>query len=367
MIRAKVIHTWQKLSQHQRKELRRLANRARDAGLRCRCKVILALVRGTTPTMIAQGGLCAKSQVYRVAERFLTGGLAGLADRREDNGQPKITPAYQAELLRLVEESPQGFGYRRPTWTQELLVLVLAERVEISVSVSAMSRLLGRLGIGLKRPKPIVKCPWKEARRRRRLREIERLVRHLPGDEVVVYVDEVDIHLNPKVGPDWTRRGRQKEVLTPGCNKKRYLAGAWNPKTRRLIYVEGERKNSLLFLELLHKLAHEDVPQRQTRSCHPRQLRYPRQPASAAGVEDGHGREAEAPLPAAVLPGPQSDRADLEGSARQRHAQPSMRCRWRISWPKCGATWPPETVAGDTGMPKRNRPESARPQSRKAI
>ena len=260
MIRAKVIHTWQKLSERQRKELRRLADRARDAGLRCRCKVILALVRGSTPTRIAQGGLCAKSQVYRVAGRFLAGGLAGLADRREDNGQPKITPAYKAELFRLVEESPQEFGYRRPTWTQELLILVLAERVEIAVSAATLSRLLGRLGIGLKQPKPIVQCPWKKARRRRRLKELQRLVMHLPGDEVVVYLDEVDIHLNPKIGPDWTRRGRQKKVLTPGCNEKRYLAGAWNPKTRRLIYVEGERKNSLLFLKLLHKLVTKTYP-----------------------------------------------------------------------------------------------------------
>src|SRR3954470_24473113 len=156
---------WQKTTPRQRKELRRLASRAKDAGMRCRCKIILALVQGRTPTMIARGGLGAKSQVYRVAGRFLAGGLAGLADRREDNGQPKITPAYQAELLRLVEGSPQGFGYRRPTWTQELLVLVLAERVEVAVSAAAMSRLLGRLGIGLRRPKPVVQCPWKEARR----------------------------------------------------------------------------------------------------------------------------------------------------------------------------------------------------------
>ena len=49
-------------------------------------------------------------------------------------------------------------------------------------------------------------------------------------------------------------------MLTPGCNKKCYLAGAWNPKTRRLIYVEGERKNSLLFLELLHTLATKTYP-----------------------------------------------------------------------------------------------------------
>jgi transposase len=223
--------------------------------MRCRCKVVLALVRGTPPTGIAQGGLCAKSQVYRVAERFLSGDLTGLADRREDNGTRKITSAYQCALLQVVEGSPQDHGYRRPTWTQELLARVLTERTGVAISVSAMSRLLGRSGVGLRRPKPTVGCPWKARRRKRRLRQIEQLVMHLPADEVVLYLDEVDIHLNPKIGPDWTRRGRQREVLTPGCNEKRYLAGAWNPTTRRLIYVEGQQKNSLLFLTLLYELA----------------------------------------------------------------------------------------------------------------
>ena len=255
MIRAKVVHTWQALSKRQRNELRRLASRARDAGLRCRCKIILALVRGTSPTLIAQGGLCAKSQVYRVAARFLVGGPTGLADRREDNGRPKITPAYQAELLRLVDRSPQEFGYRRPTWTQELLILVLAERVEVAVSAAAMSRLLGRLGIGLRRPKPVVRCPWKEARRRRRLRQIERLVRHLPADEVVLYVDEVDIHLNPKIGRDWMLRGHQRRVITPGNNEKFYLAGALDVRTGRLHTTGTDRKNATLFCQLLWLLA----------------------------------------------------------------------------------------------------------------
>ena len=40
-----------------------------------------------------------------------------------------------------------------------------------------------------------------------------------------MYLDEVDIHLNPKIGPEWTLAG-QKYVRTPGCNEKRYLAGA---------------------------------------------------------------------------------------------------------------------------------------------
>jgi transposase len=222
--------------------------------MRCRCKIILGLVQGKTPTMITQGGLCAKSQVYRVANRFIEQELVGLADRREDNGENKVTEAYGMELLRLIEGSPQDHGYRRPTWTQELLILVLAERTGIRVSVTTMCRLLRQLGIRLNRPKPTVNCPWPKSRRTRRLREIQRLIDNLAPGEVALYVDEVDIHLNPKIGPDWTAKGKQKYVETPGCNQKRYLAGALNPKTGKLTWVEGDRKNSLLFLDLLYKL-----------------------------------------------------------------------------------------------------------------
>jgi transposase len=207
--------------------------------------------------MIAYGGLCAKSQVYRVAKRFIEHGLVGLADRREDNGEHKITEAYEMELLGILEGSPQDHGFRRPTWTQELLILVLVERTDIKISVTAMSRLLRRLEIRLNRPKPIVNCPWPKARRMRRLRAIRRLIKNLPRDEVALYLDEVDIDLNPKTGPDWTPRGLQRLVLTPGCNQKRYLAGAFDPKARKLIWVEGDHKNSLLFLRLLYKLVAE--------------------------------------------------------------------------------------------------------------
>jgi hypothetical protein len=73
----------------------------------------------------------------------------------------------------------------------------------------------------------------------------------------VLYLDEVGIHLNRKVGPEWTLAGKQKYVDTPVCNQKRCLAGGFNPKTGKLTWVEGERKNSLLFLHLLYKLVTE--------------------------------------------------------------------------------------------------------------
>jgi transposase len=253
-IRSKVVHAWQRLTKRERQILRNKSIRSGVAVCRLRCKIIMALVQGKTPSQLAGGGLCSVSQVYRVAHLFLEEGLPGMADKREDNGPHKVDEHYAAELLLVVAGSPQDHGYLRPTWTQELLILVLQQRLGVTISVTTMSRLLQRHRVRLGRPKPSVDCPWSEARKNRRLRQLRRLQRDLGPDEVLVYLDEVDIHLNPKIGLDWMVCGQQKEARTPGQNQKQYLAGALDARTGRLTWVQGPRKTSLLFLELLYHL-----------------------------------------------------------------------------------------------------------------
>lgn len=253
-IQARVVQFWQRLTKRERQTLRNKSIRSGDAVCRFRCKIVMGLVQGKSPSQLAAGGLCAQSQVYRTAHLFLQEGLPGMADKREDNGAPKVNLRYESELMMIVAGSPQEHGYLRPTWTQELLVRVLAERTGVTISASRMSRLLRRHKVRLGRPKPIVICPWEKARRDRKLRRIRRLVRDLGPDEVALYLDEVDIHLNPKIGLDWMLRGQQKTALTPGRNEKRYLAGALDARTNKLIWVEGEHKTSLLFLQLLYRL-----------------------------------------------------------------------------------------------------------------
>jgi len=252
---------WRQRSGTMRRKLRSWAMTSHDAGFRLRCKIVLNLVRGESTQRISEILGCSLSQVYRIAHRFVEEGEIGLADQREDNGETKVDEAYQAELLRLVaDDSPQNHGYRRPTWTQELLVLVLEQRTGIRISRSRMSRLLRELEIRLGRPKPVVGCPWKKARRTRRLRQLERLIETVPDDEVVLYADEVDIDLNPKIGPDYMLRGTQKTVVTPGKNQKRYLAGALDAKTGKLTWVEWDRKDSDLFILQLWQLVGRDYP-----------------------------------------------------------------------------------------------------------
>ena len=73
-------------------------------------------------------------------------------------------------------------------------------------------------------------------------------------DHPVFYEDEVDIHLNPKIGAEWGLKGQQRKVATPGQNKKHYLAGALHSQTGQISYVGGQRKTSDLFIELLEKV-----------------------------------------------------------------------------------------------------------------
>jgi transposase len=228
--------------------------RCQEAPLKTRYLIVINLMDGTSPSTIAQRLKVARSTVYRVAARFREGGEAGLIDRREENGRRKLQPDILAELHAVVAASPAQHGWRRPTWTREMLRTTLCQRTGVSLHVSTMSRALRAIGARRGRPKPTVNCPWSAAAKTRRLRQIQRLVDQLPEQEVAVYEDEVDIPLNPKIGLDWMVPGQQKEVLTPGKNEKRYLAGALDVRSRRLVWVEGERKTSLLFLRLLWAL-----------------------------------------------------------------------------------------------------------------
>lgn len=242
------------LSRGEKRKLRVWIQRESDARTRTRMLILLHVSKGKRVRDVAENLHVARSTVYRVVDHFLTLGWSALADRREDNGRSNADEMYLLELRKAVAGCPQDYGWARPTWTQELLCKTLEERTGVRVGQATMSRLLKQVGARLGRPRPVLHCPWKRARKTRQLRYIDALVTHLPKNEVAVHADEVDIHLNPKIGFDWMLRGQQKEVVTPGKNVKRYLAGAKDVRTGRMHWVTGTRKTSSLFIELLKEL-----------------------------------------------------------------------------------------------------------------
>lgn len=242
------------LGRSRNRRFKKKARMAEDAKLAKRYLMIVNLDEGRSVADTARALGVAESTVRRNRRRFAEHGEAGLVDRREENGEAKLNEQYLATLYEVVAASPEAYGFRRPTWTREMLVKTLCRETGITIHVSTMSRALRILGARRGRPKPTVGCPWSVRAKNRRLRQITKLLDTLPADEVAVYEDEVDVHLNPKIGLDWMLRGQQKEVVTPGQNQKRYLAGAQDSQTGELLWVEGEKKDSVLFLRLLWKL-----------------------------------------------------------------------------------------------------------------
>lgn len=243
-----------RISRHAKERLRRRCRSCNDAKLKTRMLVVLNLLAGRGVTEVTRVCHVSRSTVYHVGQRFRDAGEVGLVDRREENGERKLDEVYLGQLYDIVASSPQQHGWKRPTWTREMLIETMRRKTGVEIHPATMSRALKKIGARRGRPKPTVKCPWSATAKLRRIRVIKRLIKSLPHGELAFWEDEVDVHLNPKIGLDWMVRGQQKEVVTPGKNEKRYLAGAKNVQTGELICVEGERKTSWLFLLLLDRI-----------------------------------------------------------------------------------------------------------------
>jgi hypothetical protein len=219
--------------------------------------MVAKLSLGMPRNQVARHLGTAVSTVVNTARRFIECGIHGLYDRRALNGRAKVDQAFLLHVSALLCDVPLDFGWQRPTWTRELLCLAMQRRGFPAVAVCTMGRVLCAIGARLGMARPMVLCPWRRARRRRRLAELKRLANRASAHEPVFYVDEVDIHLNPRIGRDWMLPGMQRRILTPGQNEKRYLAGALDPRTRSLTWVEGKSKTSDLFCKLVWRLVND--------------------------------------------------------------------------------------------------------------
>ena len=242
------------LARAARRRLEKWARGTKDAELRARILAVLHYGAGLGARQIARALGIAEMTAQRAAHRFLEFGEEGLLDGRRDNGCAKVDADVEQALIELLQGSPLDRGWRRPTWTRELLAKSLKKLTGVQVSPSTMSRMLRKVGARLGNARPIVLCPWPEGRKKRHMARIRRVVEHLPTNEVAFYEDEVDIHLNPRIGRDWTLPGRQRLIVTPGKNEKRYIAGALACDGSSLTFVSAAKKNSDLFIALLERI-----------------------------------------------------------------------------------------------------------------
>ncbi len=226
--------------------------RAADPQLRLRAHIILLLADGYSWSLITAVLFCSSRTVARWQTRFTEGRLPAL--RGQPRGAPvRLGPRWGDLVVTWVtQQTPRAFGFLRSRWCCALLALLLQRDYGLDVGRETVRRWLRREDVVWRRPRPVLgrQDPDREAV----LQQLRDLLLHLPADETVVFEDEVDVNLNPKLGCMWMPQGQQAEVVTPGDNDKCYLAGSLHWRTGKLFTTRGDQRDGKLFVAHLHEL-----------------------------------------------------------------------------------------------------------------
>jgi putative transposase len=236
------------LSQRERKAC--LAVYRADRAVR-RSLILLMLDQGRSYRDISASAFVSPTLVKTVKRDYAAGGVDRVLGQ-----QPRrcIVACWLILVTRwLINHTPRDFGFFRSRWSCGLLALLLWEQHRMRLGPEAVRRGLHQMGFVWRRPRPVVGPHDPE--HDRKIRRIQRLLRELPADETVVFQDEVDVHLNPKIGSCWMPRGQQAEVVTPGNNEKAHIAGSLHWRTGTLLLsAPGRQRNAALFVAHLDEL-----------------------------------------------------------------------------------------------------------------
>ena len=233
-------------------QMRAILRRARY-GYLLAFHILLLCTAGRTPTEIAAFLFCSRSSVYRIVRAYRTGSLGISVDH-----EGRLSIAVQRSVLMpwltrslgaLLKAAPRAYGWCRTRWSCAALAATLQAKHGIAVSAETVRRWLHEIGWGWKRAKLVAKDD--DPHRIERLARIRFQHEHWQAHEVMVFADELDIQLLPKVGAAWMPQGTQAAVMTPGKNEKHYLAGALHLTTGQVLYCLGPRKTNVLFRDLL--------------------------------------------------------------------------------------------------------------------
>ncbi|ENM3778519.1 IS630 family transposase [Vibrio cholerae] len=240
------------IDQAERRRIHKAIQHTADKGFARRLMAMLLLAQGQTIVAVSETIGAARSSIGRWINWYTDGGIDAL--KSQPSGRPCSLPVEQmcAILLVLIQASPQDFGFQRSRWSTELLAYQLNKTFKSHVAASTVRRWLPKMGVVWRRAAPTLRI--KDPEKAEKLAAIQKALDQCDPENTVFYEDEVDIDLNPKIGADWTFKGQQKKVVTPGKNEKHYLAGALHAKTGKVIYVSGTKKDSNFFIAMLEKL-----------------------------------------------------------------------------------------------------------------
>jgi transposase len=229
--------------------------RSPDAEVRLRAHILLLLADGHPWATVSAVLFCSLDTISRWKRRFEAEGVNAVFGRPRGRRRSGVHVWATLVVRWVLTLSPASFRFARSRWSCEAAAVVLREDYRVRVGRETVRLWLRDADLVWRRPRPVIRPT--DPDREQKLRALRALLHGLPAGETAVFMDEVDVNLNPKVGCMWMKRGEQAAVETPGTNEKRYLAGSIHWRTGRVILTEGkprEGRGAALFCRHLDDL-----------------------------------------------------------------------------------------------------------------
>ena len=199
-----------------------------------------------------------RSVIYEWLGRFRKGGMAALEAQPVPGRPSKLGPQQMQRLVRLItSKNPVQLHFPFALWTRSMIQELIWREFGVSLSESAVGRMLRRLGLSPQRPlfrayqqDPQAVQLWRDEE----YPAIQKLAKQ--EDAVIYFGDEAGVRSDYHSGTTWAPQGKTPVVRTTGSRFGMNLISAVSAQGQLRFMVTPQRMTASVFVEFLRRLTH---------------------------------------------------------------------------------------------------------------
>ena len=209
------------LSRDERKAIERLRRRA-----------MVLLQQGMVADDVADRVGVDRSTVYRWARSYNEGGLGALGGSKATGRPPKLSMTAVTKLRAMIVESdPRQLQFEFALWTREMVAALIQREFDVVMSVSAVGRLLRRIGLSPQRPLWRAYQANPDAVERWKLEQFPAIRAEAKAAKALVFfADEASVRSDYHGGTTWGEVGHTPVVATSGARHRVNMVSAVSPQ-----------------------------------------------------------------------------------------------------------------------------------------
>ncbi|MEK7879036.1 MAG: IS630 family transposase [candidate division NC10 bacterium] len=204
--------------------------------------------------VIASYGLC-HTTIYKWINAYEKGGEDALALRRHPGREPRLNEKQMLTVRKWIcGKDPRQYGFDFGLWSRLVVADLIERKFGVSLGVTAVGRLLARLGITPQKPlrrayerDPQAIAHWKATA----YPALKKRAKRCQGD--IFFGDEAGVRSDCVLGKTWGQRGKTPEVATSGQRQSVNAISAVNELGAFWWEVYTGRMNATVFLGFLRR------------------------------------------------------------------------------------------------------------------